>query len=81
MGRHVLTLYHVLTLHHRLEKLETKIDRQQQYSRRNFLLVHRINENKDEDADELVLQTFNTEINIDIKLEQIDRTHRIDNLH
>ena len=54
---------------------------QQQYSRRNFLLVHGINENKDEDTDELVLQTFNTEINIDIKLEQIDRTHRIDNLH
>ena len=61
--------------------METKIDMQQQYSRRNFLLVHGINENKDEDTDELVLQTFNTEINIDIKLEQIDRTHRIDNLH
>ena len=61
--------------------METKIDMQQQYSRRNFLLVDGINENKDEDTDELVLQTFNTEINIDIKLEQIDRTHRIDNLH
>lgn len=52
------------TLHDHLENFEANIDRQQQYSWRNCLLVHGINESKDKDTDELVLETFSAEMNI-----------------
>ena len=55
-----------------LENLETKIDRQKQYSRRKHILEHRNNESESEDTDELVLQTFINEVKFDIKLEQTD---------
>lgn len=48
--------------------------------RRNYFLVHRVNENKSEDNDKLILQTFNNEKKIDIKLEQIFLSHRIGSL-
>lgn len=65
-----------LTLHDHLEILTTKTENQEQYSGRNCLLVHRINENKYENTDELVLQAFNTEMSIDVKLDPSDQTHR-----
>ena len=67
-------------LHDHLENLETKIDRRDKYSRRNCLLVHEVNEYKDGSTDKSVSQTFNVEINIDVKLEQIDQTHIIGSL-
>ena len=36
----------VSKMNERLEELENKIDRQQQYSRRNCILIHGIAENK-----------------------------------
>ena len=69
-----------LTLHDHLEILTTKTDNQEQYSGRNCLLVHRINENKYENTDELVLEIFNTEVNINLKLQQDDWTHTVDSL-
>ena len=67
-------------LHDHLENLETKADRRDKYSRRNCLLVHGVNEYKDGSTDKSVSQTFNVEINIDVKLEQIDQTHVIGSL-
>ena len=60
-----------------LENLETKIDRQKQYSRRKHILEHRNNESESEDTDELVLQTFINEVKFDIKLEKTDQPHKI----
>ena len=60
-----------------MENLETKIDRQKQYSRRKHILEHRNNESESEDTDELVLQTFINEVKFDIKLEQTDQPHKI----
>ena len=48
--------------------------------RRNYYLVHRKKENKGEDTDKLVLQTFINEMKIDIKLEQADQSYKIDSL-
>ena len=40
-------------------------------------MIHGISGNKDKDFDELVIKTLKSEMNIDMKIEQIDRTHRI----
>ena len=43
----------------RIDKLENLVDRQEQYSRRNCLLVHEIAETNKENTDGLVLKTLN----------------------
>ena len=43
----------------RIDKLENLVDRQEQYSRRNCLLVHGIAETNKENTDTLVLKTIN----------------------
>ena len=42
----------------RVGKLESLVDRQEQYSRRNCLLVHGIEETNDENKDDLVLKSI-----------------------
>ena len=54
-----------------------KIDRQEQYSRPSFILIHGIAENKEENTDQQVIDFINE--NLDIKIDEIDigRPHRI----
>ena len=61
----------------KVENLETEIDKHEQYSRRNCLLVHGIVETDDEVTDDLVIETVSTKINIEISPADLDRTHRI----
>ena len=58
--------------------IEQHADRHVQYSRRNCLLTHGIEERRQKVTDELVIQTIKSEANIDAKLKHINRTHRID---
>ena len=44
-------------MNEKIEKLEQIVDRQEQYSRRNCLLLHGIAKNEGENADDSVLQT------------------------
>ena len=53
------------------------IDRQGQYSRRNFLLSHGIPGNKNENADVLAMKVIDTKMEIKITQNDIDRTLRI----
>ena len=53
-----------------IEELENKIDRQEQYSRRNCILIHRIAENKEENTCQQALDFIND--NLDIKIDKID---------
>ena len=69
----------VLALHNNLENLEVKLEKQEQYSLRNCLLIHDISENKDKDTDDLVIKALKTHMNIDRKVEQIDWINRIGN--
>ena len=63
-----------------IRHLEEVIDDQQQYSRRNCLLIHGIEENEGENVDDLVQQTIANQLMIDdISINDIDRTHRIGN--
>ena len=67
----------VSKMNERIEELENKIDRQEQYSRRNCILIHGIAENKEENTDQQAIDFINE--NLDIKIDEIDidRFHRI----
>ena len=59
----------------KIEKLEKLQDQQEQYSRRNCLLVHGIAEEKEEITDEVIINTLNEKLDLDITLRDLERTH------
>ena len=61
----------------KVEDLEKKMERQEQYSRRNCILIHGLKEEKNESTDDRVLKLFREELNEDVLLVDLDRTHRI----
>ena len=52
----------------KIEKLEKLQDQQEQYSRRNCLLVHGIAEEKEEKTDEVIINTLNEKLDLEKKL-------------
>ena len=60
-----------------VKNLEKKSDDQEQYSRRNCLLIHGLMETKTEDTDEIVLAVINNKLNIEMSQMSIDRSHRL----
>ena len=65
-------------LNKRLEKMDAVVDRQEQYSRSNFLLVHRIVEEKLEDTNEQIINTLQQSKYETVKPEDFDRLYRLD---
>ena len=61
----------------RSKVLEESIDQQEQYSCRNCLLIHGVEENRNEDTDKLALNIINNDLEIDLTEIAIDRTHHI----
>ena len=61
----------------KIEKLEKLQGQEEQYSRRNCLLVHVIAEEKEEITNEKIINTLNEKLDLDITLQDIKRTHRI----
>ena len=68
---------HVFKINKRIEELESKIDCQEQYSRRNCILIHGIAENKEENTDQQAIDFINDSLDIKINEIDIDRSHRI----
>ena len=60
-----------------IEVLKNSLDRQQQYSRRNCVLIHGIPEEKGEDTDEQVLKIIREELGGEVEKSDLYRTHRI----
>ena len=60
-----------------LYNVNNQLDRQEQYSRRNCLLLHGVDETDNEVTDNIIIKTVKDEMNIEISPESIDRTHRI----
>lgn len=60
-----------------IAKLEDDLDTQHQYSRRNCILIHKVEESDDEVTDDLALKIFKENLNIEIPKSDLDRTHRI----
>ena len=67
----------VLGLTEKVDKLSSMFNRQEQYSRRNCILIHGIKENQNEDTDEVVVNKLKSEMDLEISPGDIDRTHRI----
>ena len=64
-------------MNERIEELESKIDRQEQYSRRNYVLIHGIAENKEENTEQQAIDFINDNLDIKIDKINIDTSHRI----
>lgn len=66
---------HALQL--KLNNLEDDLDDQQQRSRRPCILVHGIAEEAKERTDDKVLEVFQKDLNLDVEMADIQRSHRI----
>ena len=66
-------------LSEKLGKLEESIDAQQQYSRRNCLLLHGTEETKGKDTDNIVLEVLNNDMGWNISKTAFDHSHWISN--
>ena len=62
----------------RVAALEAKADQAEQYSRRNCLRISGVKEEEEENTDDIVLSMANA-VDSDIRLHDIDRSHRIGN--
>ena len=60
-----------------INDLEDEIEDQQQYSRRNCLLVHGIQEKPKEDVEGLVMDVLENKLQAGVTKNQISRVHRI----
>ena len=67
----------VLGMTEKVNKLSSLVERQEQYSMRNCILIHGVKENQNEDTDEVVVNKLKSEMNLEISPGDIDRTHRI----
>ena len=65
----------MFNMNEKIEKLERIVDRQEQYSRHNCLLLHGIAESERENTDNLVLETSDKKMHIDLIPSDLDRTH------
>lgn len=59
------------------EILLQRVDRTEQYSRRNNIRIFGIPELENENLEEIVLNVFNNEMDLNIPLENIERCHRV----
>ena len=67
------------SLNVRIDKADRVLDRQEQYSRRNCLLIHGIDEENQENTDEVVISVLKKEMDEEITHLDIDRSHRLGN--
>ena len=58
------------------KSLSSEIDDLEQYSRRNCLVLHGVNESNDENTNEILIKTFSEELGVQIKEDDLDRDHR-----
>ena len=59
------------------KSLSSEIDELEQYSRRNCLTLHGVNESNDENTNEIKIKTFSEELGVKIKEDDIDTSHRL----
>ena len=57
--------------------LNKELDKQEQYSRRNCLLINNVGEEENEDTNQLMINTINQNMEEKISINVIDRTHRL----
>ena len=68
----------VSSLNENLNGFTEQVDRQEQYSRRNCLLIHGITEGHQGNTDDLAIEIFREKLDIELTQRDLDQTHRID---
>ena len=63
------------SLKERIDSLEKKSDDSEQYSRRNCLLVHGVEEQEQENTDNIVLSVIKEHLDIELLVKDLDRSH------
>ena len=58
-------------------QVERTLDHQEQYSRRNCLLVHGVEEKNNEDTDQEIINIVKNDLGEEITIPDIDRTHHL----
>ena len=58
-------------------QVDKTLDRQEQYSSRNCLLVHGLEENNNEDTDQEIFNIVKNDLAEEITIHDIDRTHHL----
>ena len=61
----------------RVDSISGQVDKQEEYSRCNCLLLHGIPENKNEKTDDLCLAAINEQLELSVTEANIEPTHRI----
>ena len=65
-------------LNERIDKLELKIDDQEQRSRNACLMIHGVKENPNENTDNIALAVINDDLGLEnITIDDIERSHRV----
>ena len=67
----------VSTLKGRVETLEKESDDKEQHLRRNCILVHGLEENKDEITEDFVASFIKDKLDLELSVTDLDRSHRI----
>ena len=67
----------ILTLKDEMKSMAKSLDRQHQYSRRNCILLHGVQEPPNEDTDDSAIDICETELGVKIEKNSLDRSHRI----
>ena len=62
----------------KVDDITVETDRQEQSCRRNGLLKHYVPKNKNKDTDVLTMEVMENKMDIKIRNNDIDRTHRIE---
>ena len=60
-----------------VDKLSSLVDRQEQYSRRNFILIHSVKKNQNEDTDKVVVNKIKSKMDLESSSGYIYRKQRI----
>ena len=58
------------------KSFSSEIDDLEQYSRRNCLVLHGVNESNDENINEIIIKTFSEELVVEINEDDPDRSQR-----
>ena len=65
----------IKTLNEKVEIMDKSLDRHEEYSRRNCLLIQGMIENDKEDTDEVVIKIFQNKMQQKVSANDIDRSH------
>ncbi|XP_072164187.1 uncharacterized protein [Diadema setosum] len=66
-----------LTLKKEVHTFQRIAEEQEQYSRRNCLRFHGIDETADEDTDQVIIKLVKEKLDIELQSDDLDRSHRI----